>query len=101
SPRGGHGRSCRGGAAAPVEVVVTLRELVGKHRIIISAGSGGVGKTTVAASIALWGALAGRRAVAITIDPARRLASSLGLETLGSEAREIPASYFAQQNVGP
>jgi len=80
---------------------VTLRELVARHRIVISAGSGGVGKTTVAASIALWGALGGRRAVVITIDPARRLANSLGLETLGSEAREIPAAYFAAQGVGP
>ncbi len=78
---------------------MTLRELVERHRIVISAGSGGVGKTTVAASIALWGALGGRRAVVITIDPARRLASSLGLETLGSEAREIPATYFAAQGL--
>ncbi len=78
---------------------MTLRELVERHRIVISAGSGGVGKTTVAASIALWGALGGRRAVVITIDPARRLASSLGLETLGSEAREIPATHFAAQGL--
>jgi anion-transporting ArsA/GET3 family ATPase len=80
---------------------VTLREVVERHRIVISAGSGGVGKTTVAASIALWGALAGRRAVVITIDPARRLASSLGVEELGSEAREIPAAHFAAQGLGP
>ncbi len=80
---------------------MTLRELVARHRIVISAGSGGVGKTTVAASIGLWGALAGRRAVVITIDPARRLASSLGLETLGSEAHDIPASYFADQGLAP
>ncbi|HYR97331.1 MAG TPA: ArsA-related P-loop ATPase [Candidatus Binatus sp.] len=79
---------------------MTLRELVEHHRIVISAGSGGVGKTTVAASIALWGALAGRRAVVITIDPARRLASSLGLEALGSEARDIPAAHFARQGLG-
>jgi anion-transporting ArsA/GET3 family ATPase len=79
---------------------VTFRELAERHRIVISAGSGGVGKTTVAASIALWGALAGRRAVVITIDPARRLASSLGLEALGSEPREIPAVYFARQGLG-
>jgi len=80
---------------------MTLRDLVGRHRIVISAGSGGVGKTTVAASIALWGALVGRRAVVITIDPARRLASSLGVETLGSDAREIPAEHFARQGLGP
>jgi anion-transporting ArsA/GET3 family ATPase len=80
---------------------MTLRELVRSHRIIIASGSGGVGKTTVAASIALWGALNGRRAVALTIDPARRLATSLGLEALGSEEREIPASVFAAQGLRP
>jgi anion-transporting ArsA/GET3 family ATPase len=80
---------------------VTLTELVERHRIVIAAGSGGVGKTTVAASIALWGALQGRRAVALTIDPARRLASSLGLETLGAEEREIPAALFRRQGLAP
>ena len=74
---------------------MTFRELVDRHRIVISAGSGGVGKTTVAASIGLWGASVGRRAVVITIDPARRLATSLGLQTLGSEPREIPAAGIA------
>jgi anion-transporting ArsA/GET3 family ATPase len=80
---------------------VTLRDLVSRHRIVISAGSGGVGKTTVAASIGLWGALAGRRTVVITIDPARRLASSLGLEALGSEPREIGSDVFARQGLAP
>jgi anion-transporting ArsA/GET3 family ATPase len=80
---------------------VTLRELVERHRIVIASGSGGVGKTTVAASIALWGALQGRRAVALTIDPARRLATSLGLEALGSEERDIPADVFAAQGLRP
>src|SRR5207245_4559049 len=93
--RDGGGR--RGRGAPALEVVVTLRELVERHQIVISAGSGGVGKTTVAASIALWGALAGRRAGVITIDPARRVASSLGPETPGREGPEIPARVFAAQ----
>jgi anion-transporting ArsA/GET3 family ATPase len=80
---------------------VTLAELVASHRIVISAGSGGVGKTTVAASVALWGALQGRRTVVITIDPARRLASSMGLAALGSEVSEIPASILAAQGLEP
>ena len=79
---------------------MTLRELVERHRIVIASGSGGVGKTTVAASIALWGALQGRRAVALTIDPARRLATSLGLETLGG-VEEVPAEIFAAQGLAP
>lgn len=53
--------------------------LIAKHRIIVCVGTGGVGKTTVAASLALRGALGGRRAMVLTIDPARRLAQSLGL----------------------
>jgi anion-transporting ArsA/GET3 family ATPase len=80
---------------------VSLRDLVARHRVVISAGSGGVGKTTVAASIALWGALEGRRTAVLTIDPARRLASSLGLETLGHEPREIAAEVFAAQGLAP
>jgi anion-transporting ArsA/GET3 family ATPase len=80
---------------------MTLAELVAGHRIVISAGSGGVGKTTVAASVALWGALQGRRTVVITIDPARRLASSMGLAQLGSEVTEIPPPLLAAQGIEP
>jgi anion-transporting ArsA/GET3 family ATPase len=80
---------------------MTLREIVAQHRVVISAGSGGVGKTTVAASIALWGALEGRRTAVLTIDPARRLASSLGLATLGHEPREIAPDVFASQGLTP
>jgi len=80
---------------------MTLADLVRRHRVVISAGSGGVGKTTVAASIALWGALQGRRTAVLTIDPARRLATSLGLETLGHEPREISPALFAAQGLAP
>jgi anion-transporting ArsA/GET3 family ATPase len=80
---------------------MSLAEVVSGHRIVVSAGSGGVGKTTVAASLSLWGALGGRRTVALTIDPARRLATSLGLETLGSVPREIPAQLFRDQGLTP
>lgn len=75
---------------------MTLNELVRRHRIVISAGSGGVGKTTVAASVALWGALQGRRTIVMTIDPARRLARSLGIPELGSDVREITRDVLAQ-----
>lgn len=61
-----------------------LRDVVEKHTTIVCAGSGGVGKTTTAAAIALWGAMNGRRTVVLTIDPARRLADSLGLAIEGS-----------------
>ena len=80
---------------------MSLAEVVGGHRIVVSAGSGGVGKTTVAASLSLWGALGGRRTVVLTIDPARRLATSLGLETLGSAPHEIPPQLFRDQGLTP
>jgi len=78
-----------------------LDALVARHRIIISAGSGGVGKTTVAAAIALWGALRGRRTVVMTIDPAKRLATSLGLSMLGHEPQEIPAQVLRDAGLEP
>lgn len=55
-----------------------INELVTTRRVIVCCGSGGVGKTTVAAALALCAARRGRRAVVITIDPARRLADALG-----------------------
>jgi anion-transporting ArsA/GET3 family ATPase len=66
-----------------------LRPVVRDSRVVICVGSGGVGKTTTSASIALWAALQGRRAVVLTIDPARRLANSLGLKTLGDEPHPV------------
>ena len=74
---------------------MTLAELVASHRVVITTGSGGVGKTTVAASVALWGALAGRRTVVMTIDPARRLATSLGLADLSNTPQPIAPALFA------
>lgn len=54
----------------------------GRHRLIVTAGAGGVGKTTTAAAIAVQAACAGRRTAVLTIDPARRLADALGLGEL-------------------
>jgi anion-transporting ArsA/GET3 family ATPase len=58
-------------------------------RIIVCCGSGGVGKTTTSAALALAAAEAGRTVVVLTIDPARRLAQSLGLEELDNEPRRV------------
>ncbi|WP_336921442.1 ArsA family ATPase [Aquipuribacter sp. SD81] len=58
-------------------------------RVVVCTGSGGVGKTTCAAALALRAAERGRRAVVLTIDPARRLAQSLGLTELDNTPRPV------------
>ena len=68
-----------------------LDELVGDPgtRVIVCCGSGGVGKTTTAAALALRAADQGRCAAVLTIDPARRLAQSLGLRELGNHPHRV------------
>jgi anion-transporting ArsA/GET3 family ATPase len=61
-----------------------------RRRIIVCCGSGGVGKTTTAAALALRAAERGRRVVVLTIDPARRLAQSMGIEALDNTPRPVP-----------
>jgi anion-transporting ArsA/GET3 family ATPase len=58
-------------------------------RIVVCCGSGGVGKTTTAAALGLWAAEHGRKVVVLTIDPARRLAQSLGLTELDNTPRPV------------
>ena len=63
------------------------RQLEERH--ILCCGTGGVGKTTTSAVLALSAARLGRKAIVVTIDPAKRLASSLGLAELGHEIQEV------------
>jgi anion-transporting ArsA/GET3 family ATPase len=72
-----------------------LSHIFGQKRIVVCVGSGGVGKTTTAAALALEGARRGLRALVLTIDPARRLASSLGLTQLGHDVQPIPDEVLA------
>lgn len=59
-------------------------------RVIVACGTGGVGKTSVAAALGIHAARAGRKVVVITIDPARRLADAIGLDgELGNEPRQV------------
>jgi anion-transporting ArsA/GET3 family ATPase len=69
--------------------MTTLEQVVQESSVVICCGSGGVGKTTTAAVIALHAARRGRRAVVVTIDPARRLADALGLEGLTNTPSRI------------
>jgi anion-transporting ArsA/GET3 family ATPase len=67
--------------------VTPLSEQVKVKRVLCTVGSGGVGKTTTAAALGLLASSVGRRALVLTIDPARRLASAMGLKTVTAEER--------------
>jgi anion-transporting ArsA/GET3 family ATPase len=68
-------------------------------RVLVCVGAGGVGKTTTSAALALGLALRGQKVVVVTIDPARRLASALGLAELPSEPQRIEPELFAAQDL--
>ena len=73
-----------------------LSELIGKNRIIVCCGSGGVGKTTNAAALAVEGARQGKRTCVVTIDPARRLADALGLDSLSNSPRQLEGEWCGE-----
>ena len=66
-----------------------------RTRVIVCCGSGGVGKTTTAAAIGLRAAERGRHVVVLTVDPARRLAQSMGLTSLDNTPRPVPFTEAA------
>jgi anion-transporting ArsA/GET3 family ATPase len=70
-----------------------LRTVIGSSRVVICCGSGGVGKTTVAAAMGIAAALLGRRACVITVDPARRLADALAVGSLANTPEPIEGSW--------
>ena len=72
----------------PAQAIPLAERLAGR-RVIVTLGAGGVGKTTTSAALALGLAMAGQRVAVVTIDPARRLASALGLERLGGHPHRI------------
>jgi anion-transporting ArsA/GET3 family ATPase len=74
-------------------------EILAGKDICICAGSGGVGKTTTSAAIASGMAARGLKVCVLTIDPAKRLADSLGLEELGNEARRVDPKLFEAQGI--
>ncbi len=74
-------------------------EILEGKDICICAGSGGVGKTTTSAAIATGMAARGLRVCVLTIDPAKRLADSLGLRELGNEARRVDPALFERHGV--
>ena len=72
-----------------------VAELLEGKRVCVCAGSGGVGKTTTSAAIAAGMAARGKRVAVLTIDPAKRLADSLGLPELGNAERQVDPALFA------
>lgn len=76
-----------GSGPAPFETVVATRS------IVVCCGPGGVGKTTVSASFAVGAARRGRRACVVTVDPARRLADALGVESLPNTPAEVAGPW--------
>lgn len=87
-------------AAAPV--TSTFEQLLSTKEIVICCGSGGVGKTTTAAALGAMAAThLGGKVLVVTVDPARRLASALGLESFGNVESRVPAEAFAAAGVEP
>jgi anion-transporting ArsA/GET3 family ATPase len=73
----------------------SLAALVLDKRVLISVGAGGVGKTTTTAALGVAAARRGKRVLCLTIDPAKRLAESLGIGEMRSEAVRVPQASFA------
>jgi anion-transporting ArsA/GET3 family ATPase len=70
-----------------------MRSVIENHRVIVCTGSGGVGKTTVSAALGVAAARMGKRVLVLTIDPARRLATTLGIANSGVDVR-VPGQRF-------
>ncbi len=66
-----------------------LKRLLTQHAVVVCCGTGGVGKTSVAAALGIAAAREGRRSIVVTVDPARRLASALGLADTGNEIHTV------------
>jgi anion-transporting ArsA/GET3 family ATPase len=69
--------------------VSAFDEIIAKRKIIITCGTGGVGKTTLSAAMAIRAAMLGKRTIVITIDPAKRLKTALGIPELGDQPIDL------------
>ncbi|HEY1281609.1 MAG TPA: ArsA-related P-loop ATPase, partial [Acidimicrobiales bacterium] len=80
----------------------SVEHLLAAKEIAIACGSGGVGKTTVAAALGTMAAThLGGRVLVLTVDPARRLASALGLEAFGNVETRVAPEAFAAVGLEP
>jgi len=92
-------KSTRDGHSVPT--MTGLWELIKDKKIILFVGSGGVGKTTVSAATALAAAVRGKKVLVVTIDPARRLANSMGLKELGNVETRIDITAISPESDPP
>ena len=89
----------KGASSGPASDIMSL--LAAKEMVLV-CGSGGVGKTTMAAALAVSAAVEiGGRVLVLTVDPAKRLADALGVGALGNTARRVPNEAFAEHGVEP
>jgi anion-transporting ArsA/GET3 family ATPase len=80
----------------------TPRDLLAAKEIVVACGPGGVGKTTTAAALAATIAAGeGKKVLALTVDPARRLAEALGIRGIGNVAHRVPDQAFIEAGVHP
>ena len=90
------------GSKVDADKARTLEQLLATKEIVISCGSGGVGKTTTAAAAAAMAAThLGGKVLVLTVDPARRPASALGLEQFGNVEVRVPVEAFEAAGVEP
>lgn len=88
----------RGGAGAS-NSEAPIAQLVRRCSVVVVVGAGGVGKTTTAAALGVAAAVAGRKVLCLTIDPAKRLAQALGLEPMVSEEQDVSSELFRRAGI--
>ena len=85
---------------APAPVTASLERLLATKEIIIFCGSGGVGKTSVAAAAGIAAASRlGGKVLVVTVDPAKRLADALGVDGIGNVERRVPDTAFTNAGI--
>ncbi len=87
---------------SPGDRAGTLEQLLASREIVVTCGSGGVGKTTTAAALGAMAAThIGGKVLVLTVDPAKRLANALGLERFGNVERPVPQELLTEAGVAP
>jgi len=95
-------RPSRARPASATAALATLEQLLSAKEIVVTCGSGGVGKTTTAAALgAMAASQLGGKVLVVTVDPARRLATALGLEQFGNVEKRVEDKLFVDAGIEP